>query len=50
MEIVPLSKDSIVCLPKKLTQQLGSLNPICLINRVTSAVHLIDVSTGQSEL
>ncbi|GBP60800.1 60S ribosomal export protein NMD3 [Eumeta japonica] len=47
VEIVPLSKDSLVCLPKKLTHQLGSISPICLVNRVTSTVHLIDASTGQ---
>ncbi|XP_075210512.1 60S ribosomal export protein NMD3 [Lycorma delicatula] len=47
VEIVPLSKDSVVCLPKKLTQQLGGINPICLVHRVTSAVHLIDPASGQ---
>ncbi|CAH0725297.1 unnamed protein product, partial [Brenthis ino] len=47
VEIVPLSKDSIVCLPKKLTQNLGSISPICLVQRVTSAIHLIDAYTGQ---
>ncbi|KAH9635683.1 hypothetical protein HF086_003407 [Spodoptera exigua] len=47
IEIVPLSKDSVVCLPKKLTQQLGAISPICLVNRVTSTIHLIDARTGQ---
>lgn len=47
IEIVPLSKDSVVCLPKKLTQQLGAISPICLVNRVTSSIHLIDAKTGQ---
>lgn len=47
IEIVPLSKDSVVCLPKKLTQQLGGISPICLVNRVTSTIHLIDANTGQ---
>lgn len=47
VEIVPLSKDSIVCLPKKLTQSLGSISPICLVQRVTSTMHLIDAYTGQ---
>lgn len=50
IEIVPLSKDSVVCLPKKLTQQLGSISPICLVNRVTSTIHLIDARTGQGKL
>ena len=47
VEIVPLSKDSIVCLPKKLTQSLGSISPICLVQRVTSTMHLMDAYTGQ---
>lgn len=47
IEIVPLSKDSLVCLPKKLTQQLGGISPICLVHRVTSTIHLIDANTGQ---
>lgn len=47
VDIVPVSKDSIICLPKKLTQQLGGISPICLIYRVTNSVHLIDPSTAQ---
>ncbi|XP_058793642.1 60S ribosomal export protein NMD3 [Phymastichus coffea] len=47
IEIVPISKDSIVCLPKKLVHQLGGINPICLVYKVTSGIHLIDVSSGQ---
>lgn len=50
VEIVPLSKDSVVCLPKKLTQQLGSISPICLVHRVTSTIHLIDANNGQGKL
>ncbi|KAG5891163.1 hypothetical protein JTB14_000551 [Gonioctena quinquepunctata] len=45
--IVPISKDSVVCLPKKLTQQLGGISPICLVYRVTNSVHLIDPSSAQ---
>ncbi|XP_020281417.1 60S ribosomal export protein NMD3 [Pseudomyrmex gracilis] len=47
VEIVPVSKDSLVCLPRKLTQQLGGISSICLVYRITSAVHLMDVSSGQ---
>lgn len=49
IEIVPLSKDSLVCLPKKLTQQLAGISPICLVHRVTSTIQLIDATTGQSK-
>lgn len=47
VEIVPVSKDSVVCLPKKLTQQLGGISSICLVYRVTSSIHLIDPCTTQ---
>lgn len=47
IEIVPISKDSVVCLPKKLTQQLGGISPVCLVYRVTNSLHLIDPSSAQ---
>lgn len=47
VEIVPISKDSVVCLPKKLTQQFGGISPLCLIYRITNSIHLIDPSTAQ---
>lgn len=47
VEIVPLSKDSIVCLPKKLTQHFGNISPLCLVSRVTSSIHLIDPTSAQ---
>jgi len=50
VELVPLSKDSVVCLPRKLAQQLGGINPICLVHRITNSVHLIDFLSGQSKL
>ncbi|TMW47044.1 hypothetical protein DOY81_007879 [Sarcophaga bullata] len=51
VEIVPLSKDSLVCLSAKLRQQLGNLSALCLVFKVTHGVHLIDPITGQlSEL
>lgn len=50
VDIVPVSKDSVVCLPRKLTQQLGGISPLCLVYRVTNSVHLIDPSTSQSKI
>ncbi|KAJ8966531.1 hypothetical protein NQ317_007177 [Molorchus minor] len=47
IEIVPVSKDSVVCLPKKLTQHLGGISQICVVYRVTNSIHLIDPSTAQ---
>lgn len=48
MEIVPISKDSVVCLSKKLAHQLGGMSPIALVYRTTNSLNLIDVSSGQS--
>lgn len=47
VEIVPISKDSVVCLPKKLTQTLGGISSLCVVYRVTNTLHLIDPSRGQ---
>lgn len=47
VDIVPLSKDSLVCLTKKLQQALGSISALCLVLRVANTVHLIDPLNGQ---
>jgi nonsense-mediated mRNA decay protein 3 len=48
-EIVPLSKDSLVCLPRKMSQQLAGISQLCLVTRVTNSIHLIDPCTAQSK-
>lgn len=50
VDIVPVSKDSVVCLPKKLAQQLGGISQICLVFRVTNTLHLIDPRSTQSKI
>jgi len=47
VEIVPISKDCLVCLPKKLNNQLGGIDPLCVVSRIASSVHLIHPSTAQ---
>ncbi|XP_063707071.1 60S ribosomal export protein NMD3 [Culicoides brevitarsis] len=47
IEVVPVSKGSLVCLNKKQQQHLGSISPICLIQRVGAQIHLIDPLTAQ---
>lgn len=49
VDIVPISKGSVVCLPKKLTQQLGGISPVCLVFRVSNMLHVIDPLTTQSK-
>nr|XP_054754715.1 60S ribosomal export protein NMD3-like [Lytechinus pictus] len=47
VEIVPICKDNVVCLPKKLAASLGNIGQICVCNRVCSTVQLIDPNTLQ---
>lgn len=47
VEIVPICKDQVVCLPSKLAQQLGNIGQICVCQRVTTAIHLIDPNSLQ---
>ena len=45
--MVPICKDSVVCLPKSLAHQLGGIAQICVVHRVTNFVHIIDPNTAQ---
>ncbi|XP_076457169.1 60S ribosomal export protein NMD3-like [Babylonia areolata] len=47
VEIVPVCRDHIVCLPQKLAQQLGSISPLVVCLRVTQTLHFIDPATLQ---
>ncbi|GAB1609130.1 60S ribosomal export protein NMD3-like [Argonauta hians] len=47
VEIVPVCKDDVVCLPKKVAASLGNISQICVVHRVTQSVHLIDPLTLQ---
>uniref|UniRef100_A0A7N8WSX3 60S ribosomal export protein NMD3 n=1 Tax=Mastacembelus armatus TaxID=205130 RepID=A0A7N8WSX3_9TELE len=49
VEIVPVCKDSVVCLSPRLAQSLGNMGQVCVCIRVTSTIHLIDPNTLQSE-
>lgn len=47
VDIVPISKGSLVCLNKKMQQGSGSMAPLCLVQHVASQIHLIDPLTAQ---
>uniref|UniRef100_A0A7N8Y4G4 60S ribosomal export protein NMD3 n=1 Tax=Mastacembelus armatus TaxID=205130 RepID=A0A7N8Y4G4_9TELE len=47
VEIVPVCKDSVVCLSPRLAQSLGNMGQVCVCIRVTSTIHLIDPNTLQ---
>jgi len=45
LEIVPICKDNIVCLPEKLSKDNGGIGPICLVTKITKMINLIDPTT-----
>jgi len=47
VEVVPICKDNVVCLPHKLAHSLGGIGQICVVYKVTSKLHLIDPNTCQ---
>lgn len=47
VEVVPICKDNIVCLPLKLARSLGSIGQICHVQKVTTLLHLVDPNTCQ---
>ena len=47
VEVVPVCKDNVVCLPPKLAHSLGGIGQICVVQKVTSLVHIIDPTTCQ---
>ncbi|XP_040572820.1 60S ribosomal export protein NMD3 [Lepeophtheirus salmonis] len=47
VEVVPICKDNIVCLPPKVAHSLGGMGQIALVHKVTNVLHLLDPSTCQ---
>ncbi|XP_003746771.1 60S ribosomal export protein NMD3 [Galendromus occidentalis] len=47
VEIAPVCKGDVVCLPTVLARHLGSIGQICICLRVTASVHVIDPATLQ---
>ena len=50
VEIVPICKDCLVCLPPKLGHQLGGIGQLCIVQRVSHTIHLINPFTAQSKI
>lgn len=48
VEILPLCKDDVVCLPPKISLHLGGIGPVVLVTRVSTAIFLIDPFTLQT--
>ena len=47
VEIVPVNKDDVVCLPPKFAHTLGGIKQICIVQRVNNEIHLIEPTIAQ---
>lgn len=48
MEIAPICKDDLVCIPPKHARSLSNISPLTICTRVGASFHLLDVSTLKS--
>lgn len=48
VEMVPICKDDLICLPRKLFQASGGVGPIVLCTRVTNVLTLLCPATLQA--
>jgi nonsense-mediated mRNA decay protein 3 len=48
VEIAPICKDDLVCLPSKLAKQLGNISPLTICTRIGNSIHLMDPATLQT--
>ncbi|VDM37846.1 unnamed protein product [Toxocara canis] len=47
VDVVPICKDNVICLPKRIAQSLGNMSQLVVCLRVSNVVTLIDPSTLQ---
>ncbi|CAG8607550.1 3520_t:CDS:2 [Ambispora gerdemannii] len=45
VEIVPICKDDLVCLPLKVARSLGNISPLVICYRVGNSIHVMDPNT-----
>ncbi|GJE85200.1 60S ribosomal export protein NMD3 [Phanerochaete sordida] len=48
VEIIPICKDDLVCIPPKMAKQMANINPLTICSRVGNSLHFLDPSTLQS--
>ncbi|KAL0631537.1 ribosome-binding protein [Maublancomyces gigas] len=47
VELVPICKDDLVCIPLKLARSLGNIPPLLLCTKIGNSIHLMDPNTLQ---
>ncbi|RHZ80547.1 hypothetical protein Glove_134g186 [Diversispora epigaea] len=45
VEIVPICKDDLICLPVKVARSLGNISSLVLCNRIGNTIHIMDPNT-----
>ncbi|KAJ1956589.1 ribosome-binding protein [Dispira parvispora] len=45
VEIAPICKDDLVCLPSNLARSFGNISPLVLCHRISNAINVIDPNT-----
>ncbi|ORZ16518.1 NMD3 family-domain-containing protein [Absidia repens] len=48
VEIVPVCRDDLVALPKKLANSMGGFSQLLLCNRISNSIHLVDTNNLQT--
>lgn len=48
VELVPVCKDDLVCLPPKLAKSIGNISSLLLCQKVANSVHILDPNTLQT--
>lgn len=48
VEIVPVCKDDLVCLPIPMAKSLGNISPLVLCHRIGTSVYFVDTNTLQT--
>ena len=47
VEIAPVCREDLLCLPTRFANAQGNISPICLVTKVSSIIHVIDPNTLQ---
>jgi nonsense-mediated mRNA decay protein 3 len=50
VELVPICKDDLICLPTKLARSLSDISPLVICTKVSNALQLIDPNSLKGEL
>lgn len=48
VELIPVCKDDLVCLPTKLAASCGNISPLVIVTKVSTLLHVMDPTTLQS--